>query len=213
VSGTDVRAHTGLKFGPLVVALMVCGAFTALAGAALQRAEDVVRTLTPVCGPAGPSPAELRQGDFDDDRDATDSSDDDDDDDDDSPDMLKSLAPASAGDDSRTWSALHNEFERWFSTIVDGHSLRGPPRVVEELLAIDDTDVDDLLHVALTPITARTRGRKAYQPSSSRFDVPRALASRQRSLRAPPSQPFDRLLNFSIASLRPLRGLRLGRLR
>ena len=182
---TDLRWRTSLGFGPLVVALVVCGGLTLVAAAALARAEHLARTLTPRCGASSPLPPELKQGDLDDDRDPTDSSDDDDDDDDDSPDMLVAAAPRRAHDSTEAWSTLHEQFERWLSVTTDGHSLRGPPCVQEDILAFED-DTDDR-SLTLTPLFGRADRRDPQPPPTPEFDLAQVRLPGGLSLRAPPA--------------------------
>lgn len=183
---TDLRWRASLGFGPLVVALVVCGGLTLVAAVALARAEHLARTLTPRCGASSPLPAELKQGDMDDDRDPTDSSDDDDDDDDDSPDMLVAAAPRRAHDSTEVWSTLHEQFERWMSVSMDGHSLRGPPCVQEDILAFED-DTDDRSQLAPSPVFGRAHSRDQHPPSSPESHLAQAQLAGGLSLRAPPA--------------------------
>jgi hypothetical protein len=185
VPSSDLRWRTSLGFGPLVAALVVCGGLTLVAAVALARAEHLARTLTPRCGASSPLPTELKQGDVDDDRDPTDSSDDDDDDDDDSPDMLVAAAPRRAPDSTEAWSTLHEQFERWLSVTMDGHSLRGPPCVQEDILAFED-DTDDRL-LTLTPLSGRADSRDPQPPPTPEFNLAQALLPGGVSLRAPPA--------------------------
>jgi hypothetical protein len=172
IPSPDLRWPNGFGLGPLAVALMVCGGLTLAAAVVLERAEHVASTLSLKCGASTPLPCELKQGDVDDNRDPTDSSDDDDDDDDDSPDMLVASAPGRAHDNREAWSTLHERFENWVSMTMDGHSLRGPPCVQEDILAFEN-DIDDR-PLTLTPFFGRGSSRDPHSASTPEFDLAQA---------------------------------------